>query len=149
MPRRRKHYRLSASTGRVTGCFYWILILVLVGGIYWVWKQTRRATPARPPAQQVTQRPAAPPTPPLPPRPSASTNGVVSAPVRSTALPRPPQDTLEAQIALARQAICPGALDGVMGFQTRAALLVFQKREKLPLTGALDDITRNRLRIET
>jgi lipoprotein-anchoring transpeptidase ErfK/SrfK len=56
---------------------------------------------------------------------------------------------LEAQIALARQAICPGSLDGVMGFQTRAALLVFQKREKLPLTGALDDATRNRLRIET
>jgi lipoprotein-anchoring transpeptidase ErfK/SrfK len=70
-------------------------------------------------------------------------------PVRSTALPRPPHDTLEAQIALARQAICPGSLDGVLGFQTREALLVFQRREKLPATGALDDATRSRLRIET
>jgi lipoprotein-anchoring transpeptidase ErfK/SrfK len=35
-----------------------------------------------------------------------------------------------------------------MGFQTREALLVFQRREKLPATGALDDATRSRLRIE-
>lgn len=78
------------------------------------------------------------------------TNANVSQPpVRTTALPRPPQDTLEVQIALAREAICSGPLDGVMGAQTAAALQAFQRREKLPPSGALDEATRNRLRIET
>jgi len=56
---------------------------------------------------------------------------------------------LEAQIALARLAICPGSLDGIMGSQTRAALLAFQQREQLPVTGVLDAATQGRLRIDT
>ncbi|MCW5553843.1 MAG: murein L,D-transpeptidase [Verrucomicrobiae bacterium] len=49
------------------------------------------------------------------------------------------------QIALARQAISPGSVDGVMGAQTRAALLAFQRRESLSETGTLDAATRARL----
>jgi len=45
---------------------------------------------------------------------------------------------LEAQIALARRGISPGPIDGVLGSQTRAAILAFQRREGLPETGALD-----------
>lgn len=56
--------------------------------------------------------------------------------------PRPPRDVLEAQIALARQEISSGSLDGVLGSQTRAALVAFQLREGLPQTGALDADTR-------
>ena len=51
----------------------------------------------------------------------------------------------EAQVALARQAISPGSLDGVMGPQTRAALIVFQRKAGLPETSALDADTRARL----
>lgn len=56
----------------------------------------------------------------------------------TSGFPRPPRDLLEAQIALARQAFSPGSLDGVMGSQTRAALLALQRRIGLPETGALD-----------
>jgi len=52
---------------------------------------------------------------------------------------------MEMQVALARQAISPGSVDGVMGLQTRAALVVFQRREGLPSSGALDASTSERL----
>ena len=55
----------------------------------------------------------------------------------------------EAQLALARLGISSGSIDGVAGSQTRAALLAFQQREHLPLTGALDTDTRGRLVLET
>jgi lipoprotein-anchoring transpeptidase ErfK/SrfK len=61
--------------------------------------------------------------------------------------PRPPRDLLEAQIALARQALSPGSLDGVMGSQTRTALLAFQHRAGLAETGALDADTRAALQL--
>lgn len=51
-------------------------------------------------------------------------------------------------MALARLGISSGSLDGVMGLQTRAALLAFQQRERLPQTGVLDEATRGRLLIE-
>jgi lipoprotein-anchoring transpeptidase ErfK/SrfK len=60
-------------------------------------------------------------------------------------VPRLPRDVLEAQIALARRAFSPGSLDGVMGSQTRAALLAFQQHAGLPQTGSLDADTRGAL----
>jgi hypothetical protein len=51
----------------------------------------------------------------------------------------------ETQLALARRGLSPGSIDGIMGAQTRAALLAFQQRERLPATGELDDPTRARL----
>jgi len=56
--------------------------------------------------------------------------------------PRPPRDTLEAQIALAREGISSGSLDAVMGAQTRSALLAFQGAHGLARTGELDAATR-------
>jgi lipoprotein-anchoring transpeptidase ErfK/SrfK len=56
---------------------------------------------------------------------------------------------MELQIALARLAISPGSVDGVLGSQTRAALLAFQRREGLPATGTLDNDTRARLVLTT
>jgi peptidoglycan hydrolase-like protein with peptidoglycan-binding domain len=52
---------------------------------------------------------------------------------------------LEAQIALDRMGISAGSIDGVPGSQTRAALRAFQSREGLPITGALDALTRAQL----
>lgn len=62
--------------------------------------------------------------------------------------PRPVWDVFEAQVALDRQAISPGCIDGSVGSQTRAALEVFQRKMKLPVTGRLDTNTRPVLRLE-
>lgn len=59
--------------------------------------------------------------------------------------PRPPRDTLEAQIALARLVISSGSIDGVSGSQTRAALTAFQRANNLTTTGELDAPTRTAL----
>jgi len=56
---------------------------------------------------------------------------------------------LGAQVALARQAISSGPLDGMLGRQTRSALLAFQKREAIPATGRLDAATEAKLVLET
>ena len=53
----------------------------------------------------------------------------------------------EAQLALDRQGISSGSLDGKTGSQTRAALRAFQQQEKIPATGELDAVTKARLRI--
>ncbi|HVR36302.1 MAG TPA: L,D-transpeptidase [Methylomirabilota bacterium] len=68
-----------------------------------------------------------------------------STPPAPTGFPRPVQDVFETQLALARRGLSPGSIDGIMGAQTRAALLAFQQREHLPATGELDDPTRDRL----
>jgi len=74
----------------------------------------------------------APPTPPTPP-------GV---------FPRPARDVFETQVVLARNAISPGSLDGVLGAQTRAAILAFQRRMGLAETGELDADTCAQLTLD-
>ena len=54
---------------------------------------------------------------------------------------------LEAQIALVRQGISPGSIDGASGSQTRAALMAFQRKEGIEATGSLDAATRQLLLI--
>ncbi|MCL4786382.1 MAG: peptidoglycan-binding protein [Verrucomicrobia bacterium] len=85
------------------------------------------------------------------PEPSAPSHAAPTRPVAASpgGFPRPVRDTLEAQIALARQALSPGSVDGVMGSQTRAALLAFQRREGISATGTLDEATRARLSLTT
>lgn len=61
--------------------------------------------------------------------------------------PRPVENILEAQIAMARSGISSGSIDGRGGSQTRSALQAFQKRQHIPITGALDAATRARLLI--
>jgi len=55
------------------------------------------------------------------------------------------RDVFEAQLALARQGISSGSLDGLIGPQTRAALRAFQRKKRLPAGGELDPATRERL----
>jgi lipoprotein-anchoring transpeptidase ErfK/SrfK len=80
---------------------------------------------------------------------SADTNvpqGTLSGSVPSSGkYPRAVKDVFEAQLALARQAISPGSIDGVPGPQTRSALRAFQKKEHLPISGVLDAATKSRL----
>lgn len=79
-----------------------------------------------------------------PPAPVIMRTNVVTRP-RVDNFPRPPRDVLEAQIALARRGFSPGSIDGVMGSQTRAALLAFQRWSDLAETAELDDATREAL----
>lgn len=52
---------------------------------------------------------------------------------------------LQAQLALARQGISPGSLDGTLGPQTGAAVRALQQKENLPATAELDTATASRL----
>ena len=63
----------------------------------------------------------------------------------SESFPRPVKDVFEAQLALARQGISPGSIDGLTGPQTRSALRAFQAKEQLPVSGGLDAATKDRL----
>lgn len=95
---------------------------------------------ARPP--QVTRASVVPVTPPpqnVPALPDVDPNKY----------PRPVRDLFEAQVALARHAICPGPIDGVAGSQTRAALRAFQRSADLHETGELDPATRVALSLES
>ena len=101
--------------------------------------------PAAPPQPAPVIQPTNPPAPPpvLPPRPPViQTNPAPPAPA---GFPRPVRDILEAQVALDRQGISPGSLDGLVGPQTRAAIRAFQQDQGLSATGELDAPTSERL----
>jgi lipoprotein-anchoring transpeptidase ErfK/SrfK len=63
-------------------------------------------------------------------------------PEAASSATRPVETILEAQIALVRQGISPGSIDGAAGSQTRAALIAFQKKQGLVPSGLLDGQTR-------
>jgi lipoprotein-anchoring transpeptidase ErfK/SrfK len=61
---------------------------------------------------------------------------------------RPINGTAELQIALARQGLSPGSIDGALGSQTKRALLAYQARQGLPLSGVFDAATAEVLQIQ-
>lgn len=76
--------------------------------------------------------------------------GVISASESASSTNNPiklsPADrVLAAQICLARQALSPGSIDGLIGPKTRAALKIFQQKEELRVTGEPDAGTLARL----
>jgi lipoprotein-anchoring transpeptidase ErfK/SrfK len=104
------------------------------------------AAPAfRPPQPADSAVPAASPA-----APTAAAPVPAPAPIQPEAnfRPRMPRDVFEAQIALSRDAICPGAIDGAYGGQTRAALVAFQQKHGLRVTGQLDNTTRAALELK-
>ncbi len=133
--RRVKKYRLPSSQGRTGKFLYWLLALALAAVLAAVWWKSSRIphTKPHPPAAAVA-RPVL--KPPAPVTPSNQT---------PSEWPRLVQNVFEAQLALVQQGISPGSLDGVSGSQTRAALAAFQQKARLPVTGLLDDATKNRL----
>ncbi|HUL51385.1 MAG TPA: peptidoglycan-binding protein [Candidatus Nitrosotalea sp.] len=76
--------------------------------------------------------------------PDSSTTPL-NAPRPTEAYPRPARGLIEIQLALARLGLSPGSMDGASGSRTRAAVQAFQLREKLPVTGDLDSLTRSKL----
>ena len=164
-------FKPTRARRRTRSWGYWFLTLLglgLVGWVFWHLPQRPEPPPSAPKAP-----PATPPLPtnrlaPLPILPAPLTNPSPQAalPLRPDLLPTPPttpsnppapprptlprpvQNTLEAQIVMARQGISPGSLDGVLGFQTRAALAAFQRQHRLPRTGTLDAATRAALLVD-
>jgi lipoprotein-anchoring transpeptidase ErfK/SrfK len=63
--------------------------------------------------------------------------------------PRAVRNAFEAQTVLARLAISPGSIDGMVGSQTRRALSIFQEKNDLPQTGRLDAETAGRLTLDS
>jgi lipoprotein-anchoring transpeptidase ErfK/SrfK len=159
--RGRVAYRLPDSRKRNFRGFLLLLALlgVLVAGWIW-WRPGRnsaprpeaRAAPGPLPAQDVapTNPTSLSPSPQAPPpvepvpasRPTAKTDLEAAPP---EGFPRPVRDVLEAQLALERQGISSGSIDGRIGPQTRAALRAYQQKEHLTVTGELDAASKERL----
>jgi len=59
-----------------------------------------------------------------------------------TGVPANMQTVLEAQVALVRQGISPGSLDGVLGSQTRAALNAYSRKEGRAFTSETNTLTQ-------
>ncbi len=137
----------------------WGLLIMLVGlGACWWWTQADKPKP--PGAQARLQAFTLAVTNPAPPvatnRPALTPKAGVSVTNRafatepafdSNTFPRPPRDSFEVQLALARAGISSGSLDGVAGSQTRAAIRAFQLREGLVETGTADAETKARLQL--
>lgn len=136
MARRVKpRFHLPGERRKQVGAGRWLFILALGTITVWLcWPHAPPANPARVVAPAST-RPA--------PQPVTATAGA------EMGFPRSARNALEAQIALARRGISPGALDAVSGSQTRRALSVFQEMESLPRTGVLDPDTARRLTFDS
>lgn len=106
-----------------------------------------RKSPGSVPTQSLPSVPAQPSRVREPVAPSTGTipGGAVAA---ESFYPRPAKTVLEVQVALARQVLSPGSIDGVMGGSTRKALAAFQEQSGLPVTGEWDEATRARLWLE-
>ncbi|HEX3625442.1 MAG TPA: L,D-transpeptidase family protein [Verrucomicrobiae bacterium] len=116
-------------------------IIVLGCGFYFFWRHDHsQKAQAREPDTNVNLPAEA-----LVPRSRPAPQPLVISQQAPSDFPRPVHDVFEAQVALARRAISPGSIDGNLGSQTRAAISVFQETENLPVTGALDDLTKSNL----
>ena len=160
---RHQRYPLARSKRkRSGGKFIALLLLLGLGLAVWVWWQNqpppRQPTP-KPPTLVASTNPAtikptaAPFRTNAAPLPTKTITNLSPAPQNpqapsTTGFPRPPRDAFETQVALARRGISSGSLDGVIGAQTRAALLAFQRQAGLPETQELDADTRARLVVD-
>ena len=144
-----------------------LLALAGLAFVGWVLYRSQQTTPEPWPPPPRAAAPAARPGLAPPAAPGSGTNRPVPGPSRdvttqpgiapelatpaaaeAVGAPRPVANVLEAQIALARRGFSSGSIDGVLGYQTRAALRAFQRQAGLPVTGALDAVTRERLTLE-
>jgi lipoprotein-anchoring transpeptidase ErfK/SrfK len=150
-----KYWTRPAKKKSRSSHFQWLLVAMLVGFLGWVWWKNLQH-PAR---SSQDQNGLVPVTPVFRATRQGSSNAATSlvmlrpaspaAHDSGAAGPRPPKNTYEVQVALARQAISVGSFDGVAGSQTRTGLRAFQQRERLPQNGELDAATKARLLLTT
>jgi lipoprotein-anchoring transpeptidase ErfK/SrfK len=168
----RPRYHLMSVSPRQPAPWTWlwgVSCLGLLALLAWIWwRHTDWAQSSRqPPASATNALSRLSPQPvlrTLPPNPRAQTStppeAIAPSPAPKTDPPRaglgndlpvelasarPVQSIFEAQLAMAREAISSGSLDGVLGSQTRAALSAYQRKHGLAPTAALDADTRARL----
>jgi lipoprotein-anchoring transpeptidase ErfK/SrfK len=154
MARRQQYRRLHSNGNRGGGKFLALLLLLMAGFGFWaLWhfrSTSRQPPPTSPPTVAPHTNQTFAPVMPAPARtnpPPTPSQPVTNMPP-TNAFPRPPRDVLEAQVALARLTISPGSLDGVMGSQTRAAILAWQRKLGLPETLELDADTKAGLSLD-
>ena len=149
-------YRTSAARRAASNHFQWFLVSLLAAFLVWLWWKNLQ----RPLGSSSLERGSRVD---LTSVLRATRDGVTSAvptvvlqhPVQplvregAAGGPRPPRNGAELQVALARNGISPGSIDGAVGSQTRAALRAFQQRERVPVTGQLDAATKSRLLLGT
>jgi peptidoglycan hydrolase-like protein with peptidoglycan-binding domain len=121
------------------------LCVAFVGFLVWLWWRSNPGEPTAPVTPPARVIAVASPT-------KKQTTPTVAVPrsripEATSSASRPVQTVLEAQIALARQGISPGSIDGVSGSQTRSALIVFQKKQGIIPSGLLDGPTKRLLLI--
>jgi lipoprotein-anchoring transpeptidase ErfK/SrfK len=143
--RSKPKYQLPGARRKKRGAkIRWLMALAIIAGVAAIWwrhEAPKKIVPLRPTIAQTQPQP----------KPAVSKQqprAFVVPPQISTSFPRPVQDVLEAQIALARRVISPGSIDAVIGSQTRRAISVFQEIENLPQTEILDTDTRARLTLD-
>jgi lipoprotein-anchoring transpeptidase ErfK/SrfK len=121
-----------------------LLLLVILAGFGWLWwhqRHSRKISRAKAAAAVQSVIPTVPIKP-------IKLKPLVVAPSLPADFPRPVRDGFEAQVALARRAISPGAIDAAIGSQTRAAIAAFQRSQKLFESGTLDTNTRPLLTLD-
>jgi len=144
-------YRTQPAHKSGSSHFQWVFVALLAGFLGWVW--WKNLQPSR--TSSAEQSTAAQVTPVFRAVRNGSTNAATSLVIARSSAPNPnqsgvpgphiPRNIYEVQIALARQGLSVGSLDGVMGSQSRAALRAFQQKEHLPVTGEADAQTKARL----
>ena len=143
--------------------FLWLLVILMAAGFAWFWwkaAKTKSHPVRKPPlakapdAKAPTTKAAAAVT--HSPTPVIVSNALPVQPKTNAPLvafaagyPRQVQTLFEAQLALERQGISAGSLDGKIGSQTRAAIRAFQRQADLPITGELDANTKSNLNLST
>ncbi len=144
-------HQFSASL-RSGNTYLWLLVILAAAGLAWFWWKASRARPhaAKAPVVKAAAASGVAPTPATvsnPPPVQPKTNAPLVAAIAG--YPRPVQTPFEAQLALERQGISAGSLDGKIGSQTHAAIRAFQRQADLPLTGELDANTKSNLSLST
>lgn len=156
---RRSRPKYQSPRRKNRGGFGWWLLLILISCCLYLFFRhgpppgvfrsefpvpNVKETVKEPSKLETMKQPAVEPTATVPPPAQA----LVPAEQSPSDFPRPVQNVLEAQVALARRGISPGSIDGVAGSQTREAISVFQETESLPMTGDLDADTRAALKLD-
>jgi hypothetical protein len=106
-------------------------------------QQVHRIEQRSGPSQEMPSKSPAPQTPSSASKRLPAETAVLGPSSTSNSLAEPVswRRVLEAQLALIRQGISPGSLDGILGSQTRAAIRAFQQKVGQRITGELDAAT--------
>jgi lipoprotein-anchoring transpeptidase ErfK/SrfK len=129
------------------------LVILAAAGLAWFWWKAAKTKPhprLKAPVVKAYVASAAAPAPLIGSNASPA-QPKTNAPLVATVAgyPRPVQTAFEAQLALERQGISAGSLDGKIGSQTHAAIRAFQRQAELPITGELDATTKSNLTLST